>query len=61
MKLFLAVLTLNVGSLAFGAGSAITWSDPVVVAFAIYGVSHIEWMMLRATIAIHRAYMFAST
>lgn len=54
MKLFLAILAVNVGSMAFGVGSAISGSDPVVVAFAIYGLTHIEWLMVRAIIWLVR-------
>ena len=35
-------------------GSAINNSDPVVVVFALYGLIHIEWLMLRATLPLHR-------
>ena len=44
-----ALFSLNVGLLwLFEPGSAIKDSDPVVVAFALYGLSHIEWLMVLA-------------
>lgn len=49
--LFVAIAVLNVGLMFLVAepGSAIVNSDPVVVAFAIYGLCHIEmWMVILA-------------
>lgn len=50
LTLFLLIAALNLGLLYFGTpGTAIANSDPVVVAFAIYGLCHIEmWMAIWA-------------
>lgn len=49
------LFSLNVALLwIFPAGSAITSSDPVVVTFALWGVSHLEWLMFLGGFQLHR-------
>lgn len=54
LPLFVILLVVNLACWhwAPATATAIWNSDPVVVAAAVYGISHIEWLMLRATYAI---------
>lgn len=45
---YLIVLAMNgVAFLVAETGSAIINADPVILAFALYGVSHLEYMALK--------------
>ena len=49
MMLFLALVTVNIGAFYLDYDRAAGSANIFVVAFSIYGLAHIEWMMARVT------------
>ena len=54
LGLFCAMVAVNTILVGLWPGTAMTASDPVILVFGVYGVSHMETMMLVATWRLHQ-------